>query len=75
MGIGLLVDAEAEQYVPLYEVVDIDAYASVGNDAAAILCTPIGASLFNMGGDTAVLLTRAQGDADDEDETEIDDAE
>jgi hypothetical protein len=74
-GIGLLVDAEAEQYVPLYEVVDIDAYASVGNDAAAILCTPIGASLFNMGGDTAVLLTRAKGDADDEDETEIDDAE
>lgn len=75
-GIGLLVDgSEAEQYIPLHEVVDIDAYASVGNDAAAILCTPIGESMFSMGGDTTVLLTRAKDDVEEEDETEMEDAE
>lgn len=75
-GIGLLVDdSEVEQYVPLHEVVDIDAYASVGNDACAVLCTPIGESLFGMGGDTTIMLTRAKDDSEEEDETELDDAE
>lgn len=75
-GIGLLVDdSEVEQYVPLHEVVDIDTYASVGNDAAAVLCSPIGESLFGMGGDTTILLTRSKDDVEEEDETELDDAE
>lgn len=73
---ALLVDgSEAEQYILPDEAAYTDVYASVGNDAAAILCTPIGESMFSMGGDTTVLLTRAKDDVEEEDETEMEDAE
>lgn len=79
-GIGLLETdgTDHDRYVPLSEVADIDVYASVANDAAAVLCTEAGEVLFEMGGDSVVLLTSYKEDSaetDDEDELEVDNDE
>lgn len=79
-GLGLLaLDGDgAAQYLPMSEIVDIDVYASVANDAAAVFTSPIGNALFSMGGDSTVMLTTAKEEEEEEgdsDDMELDSSE
>lgn len=71
-GLGLLASDgdNVEQYLPMSEIMDIDVYASVANDAAAVFTSPIGVALYAMGGDSTVMLTTAKGEEEDADDGE-----
>lgn len=71
-GLGLLtLDGDnVEQYLPMSEIIDIDVYASVANDAAAVFTSPIGNALFAMGGDSTVMLTTAKEEEEEEDDSD-----